>query len=190
MVSRILTVAQGNRTIKAPRWPRSRMSVCRSLSSRIHPHDRSCCDANRLSGMRPISCRCCLNSYIMISQMPGVIPPIQPHSSQPLDSNIIRCNRPARYAYGSAWGDLRRSAGRTPLRETGRPVATAVHLQIQNHGVTPPTATGTGAHSGPVGVGWGRRPCGAHGPRSALPAAASRAGPDSGQGPWTEATGA
>ena len=43
------------------------MSVYRSLSSRIHPHDRSYCDANRLSGMRSISCRCCLKSYIMIS---------------------------------------------------------------------------------------------------------------------------
>ncbi len=135
------------------------MSVCRSLSSRIHPHDRSCCDANRLSGMRPISCRCCLNSYIMISQMPGVIPPIQPHSSQPLDSNIIRCNRPARYAYGSAWGDLRRSAGLMPLRETGCPVATAVHLQIQSPGVTPPTATGTGAHGGPAARTVPGRPC-------------------------------
>ncbi len=46
------------------------MSVCRSPSSRIHPYDRSCCDAIRPGthlwvGIRRISFRCVLNSHII-----------------------------------------------------------------------------------------------------------------------------
>ncbi len=61
---------QGNRTIKVPRWSRGRMSVYRSPSSWIHPHDRSYCDANRLAGMRPISCRCDRNSHTIMMRLP------------------------------------------------------------------------------------------------------------------------
>ena len=82
------------------------------------------------------------------------------------------------WAPGSVWVMGTGSRSTQPLRLGSPPLAALpAPCQGMGKGSRSLTATGTGAHGGPVGVGRSRRPCGVHGPRSALPAAAFRPDP-------------